>query len=152
MSTFDPTLFLNAETTEAAVKRPPLPVGDYTAIIKELTPTTWASKDGSKSGMKFVVKLAVEVPLAVREELKIDTDTLTVTDSIMLDVTEGGGLDWGIGKNGGLRRYREALGMNVAGQPYSPQRMVGQPLKVKIAHDIYNGELVEQVKGVAALG
>ena len=126
-------------------------MGDYTAVIKELVPATWSAKDGSKSGMKFNVKLSVEIPLAVREQLNLETDTLTLSDSIMLDVTDGAGLDWGQGKNAGLRRYREALGMNVAGQPFSPARMVGQPLKVKVGQDVYNNELVERVQGVAAL-
>ncbi len=40
----------------------------------------------------------------------------------------------GPGKNGRLGRYREALGMNVAGQPFSIRQMQGRQIKATIKH------------------
>ena len=36
MSQFDPQAFLDSTTTEASIKRPPLPIGDYTALITKV--------------------------------------------------------------------------------------------------------------------
>lgn len=148
---FDPMTFLDAETDEASVKRPPIPVGDYPGVVKELKPTPWQSKDLSKSGMKFEVMLTVDVPQSYRDEHGLDLTTISLRDSIMLDMTENGAIDYSVGKNAGLRRYREAVGMNKPGESFSPRKMEGRPVLVKVEHEIYNNEPVERVKGVAAI-
>lgn len=153
-SMFDPATFLNQETSEAATRRPPIPVGDYTATIGDLKPRAWASKDGTKSGMAFDIPLAIEVPAEVQAALGMSSATLTLTDSVFIDMNEAGLMDWAPGKNRGLRFYREATGQNIAGVPWSPAKLVGQIVKVKIAHRIIDGgaaagELTEEIKGVA---
>lgn len=155
MSTFDPNLFLDATTTEASLKRPPLPIGDYTAIIGEMTPRQWVSpKDATKSGMAIDVQLEIDVPGSVQEQLGLTQPTLKVKDGIMLDTTEAGGLDMSPGKNAKLRRYREATGLNIAGKPFNIRMLQGNAVKVKIGHREYpegSGDLFEQVEGISAL-
>jgi hypothetical protein len=152
-NTFNPAQFVDMEIDKEMVKRPPLPEGDYTAMIGEVNAAPWTSqKDSSKSGIRYVVPLKIQVPPDVKASLGIDTDTIQLTDSIMLDLNENGGIDTSPGKNNGLRRYREALGMNKPGEPFSARRMQGQPLLVKIKHEIYEGEVQERIGGVAKVG
>lgn len=148
-SAFDPALFLAQETTEAATKRPPLDIGDYTGVISELIPRTWQSKDGSKSGLALDIKIAIEVP-AEQQASKHLESSMTLRDSVFLDTNGGGLLDWTPGKNRGLRNYREATGTNVSGQPFSPAGLVGRAVRVKINHKILDGgDIVEEISGVA---
>jgi hypothetical protein len=146
---FDPAQFVDMETDVALEKRPPLPVGDYTALIGEVTCVPWSSQAKGTSGLRYVVPLKLQVPPSVKEELKLNSDTIQLTDSIMLDQNENGTLDFSPGKNGYLRKYREALGQNVPGEKWSARRMSGQPILVKVKHDVYQGEPVERIDGVA---
>ena len=149
---FDPAQFLDVETTDNATKRPPLPVGDYTATVGEITCVPWQGRsDPSKSGLKYIVPLAIEVPPSIQQDLGLTVPTIKLTDGIMLDVTEGGTLDYSPGRNGSLRRYREALDMNKKGEVFSARKMTGRLLLVKLTHEIYNGEIQERVGGVARL-
>lgn len=155
-SLFDPSSFLSQETIEAATKRPPLPVGDYTATINDVKFRQWQSKDGTKSGMAADIPLVIEVPAEVQAQLGLTQSTLTLTDGIFVDVTEAGMMDWAPGRNRQFRAYREATGQNVAGQPWSPAKLVGQPVKVKIAHRVIDqgasaGDIVEDIKGIVKL-
>jgi hypothetical protein len=154
MSTlFDPAQFLDIELSAPLVRRPPLPVGDYIAVVGEVRAESWAGKPGGtaegKSGMKYTVPLAIEVPPAVQTQLGLTSSVITLTDGIMLDLNEGGTIDTGPGKNGGLRRYRDALDMNKPGESFSARKMQGRPIRVKIEHAIYQGEAVERIGGVA---
>lgn len=147
---FDPAQFVDMETEEAAVRRPPLPVGDYLGMIGDVTCVPWSSQEKGTSGLRYVVPVKLQVPPAVKEELGLNTDTITLTDSIMLDQTEAGALDFSPGKNGYLRKYREALGQNTPGEKWSARRMSGQPIMVKLTHELYKGEVQERISGVAA--
>lgn len=144
---FDPTAFLNVEIAEPTVRRPPVAPGDYLATIGEVTAKSWQSESKGTSGMRYVVPLKVEVP--ADQQPVIGTPTITLTDSIMLDLNEQGGLDLGVGRNGGLRRYREAVDMNKPGDVFSPAKMQGRMVKVKLTHDLYQGEIQERVGGVS---
>lgn len=150
-SQFDPSLFLDATTTEANTRRNPIPAGtDVTATIGDLKPREWKKKDDpSKGGIALDVPL--EIDLTAYPDLKavVGADKVTLTDSIMLDLTEAGAIDNSPGKNSKLRRYREALGMNVPGQPFSPRAMTGRLIKVKIKHRTYEGELYDEVDSIA---
>lgn len=149
---FDPMQFIDMETTEASTKRPPLAEGDYPAMVGEVTCVPWQGKtDPTKSGLRLVVPLTVTITAEEKDRLGVTIDTIKLTDSVMLDTTEGGLLDFAPGKNSGLRRYREALNMNEKGTPFSPRRMQGQPLLVKIKHELYNDEIMEKVGGVARI-
>lgn len=150
-SQFDPSTFLDATTTEALVRRPPLPAGSTViGTIGEPVTRSWQGKqDPTKSGI--AVDFNIDVDLTAYPDLQkiVGADKVVLKDGIMLDLNEGGMIDWSIGKNGKLRRYREALDMNVAGQPFSIRQMQGRRLLVKIKHRPYEGEMFEEVDSVA---
>lgn len=148
-SAFDPSTFLDATITEALVKRPPLPVGDYTAVIGEVKARQWTSTKGEgRSGVAWDVPLTLEVPAEIQASLGLTQATLNLKDSIMLDLTDSGMLDLGIGKNNGLRKYREACDLNKPGEAFSARMMTGRAITVKLGHELYNGEPVERINGV----
>jgi len=152
LSAFDPTTFLDSTTTEQSVRRPPLDPGDYTAVTGELKVRQWESQKADakvKAGIAFDVPLVVEVPLAQQERLKLSSSTINMQDSIMVETNGTGGIDYGVGKNGALRRWREATGCNTAGAPFSPRMLGGKVVKVKIGHRLYEGEIYDEIQGVA---
>lgn len=153
MSTaFDPQSFLDAQITEPTEKRPPLPVGDYTAVIGEITARAWQGKtDPTKSGIAWDIPLTLQIPAEIQQEMGVAIDTLTMKDSVMLDLTESGTIDNGVGKNRRLRNYREATNMNKPGDAFSARKMVGQVVLVKVKHELYEDNIMEKVAGVAKL-
>ena len=148
-SMFDPSTFLDAQLTEPTEKRPPLPVGEYTGIIDEVKARTWQGrKDPTKSGIAWDVPITLDVPAAIQEDLHLTSPTLTFTDSVMLDLTEGGLIDNAPGKNRRLRMYREACDMNKPGDVFSGRAMQGKVVHVKLEHELYEGAPVERIGGV----
>ena len=151
MSQFDPSLFLDATTTEALVKRPPLPAGlDIVGTIGEIKASAWQGKaDPTKSGIKF--DFPIKFDLTVHPDLhkQIGADSVSINETIMLDTAENGGIDMSPGKNAKLRRYREALDMNTPGEPFAPRAMQGRLIKAKIKHDLYEGEIYDKIDSVA---
>jgi len=150
MSTaFDPQSYLDSQISEPLVKRPPLPVGDYTGIIGEIKARTWTGKnDPSKGGIAWDISIVVQIPAEVQQAMGVAMDTLTLKDSIMLDLTESGTIDLGIGKNGGLRRYREACDMNKPGDTFSARAMTGKVVTVRVKHELWEENILEKVGGV----
>ena len=151
MSNFDPSAFLDATITDANTKRNPIPAGsDVTAVIGTPKARTWQGKaDPTKTGVVVDVPLVVDLTPYPDLQKIVGIPQVTLTDGIMLDTTENGGIDNSPGKNGKLRRYREALGMNTPGQPFSFRAMEGRLIKVKIKHRNYEGELYDEVDSVA---
>lgn len=149
-SIFDPTTYLDATLETPTEKRPPLPVGDYTAVIGEVTARAWQGrKDPSKSGIAWDVPLTLEIPADIQASLGLPVATLQLTDSVMLDLTDGGLIDNGPGRNRRLRMYREAVDLNKAGDTFSARLMQGKVVKVKLYHEEWEGSLQERVAGVA---
>ena len=153
MSTlFDPAAFLDLPVDAPMEKRPPLPVGEYLATIMEVTAKPWQGKaDPSKSGIKYDVKLTVEIPQDVQESLGLILPTLMMNDGIMLDLTAAGGLDTSPGKNRQLRNYRVALDMNKSGETFRASAMAGKMIRVRVTHEEYQGNIQERIAGVAGL-
>ena len=150
---FDVDQLLDATTTEASTRLPPLPVGPYLATIDELKASKWNSRDGQKSGHKFDLTLKVDPMTGPAKESGIEWPTqVTINDSIMLDLTPSGALDYGTGKNGRLRIYREATNLNRPGEQFSPRQLVGRQVLVQIQHREYQGDLFNEVKAVAKVG
>lgn len=154
---FDPQSYLDLTTTQASERRPPVPIGDYIATVADLVPEEWHSKDKVdpttgqlKSGIRFNISLELMLPEAVQEACKIAK--LTLTDGVMVDRTAEGGIDYSPGKNGRLRQYRDATGLNVPGEPFSPRMLIGRTVRVKLTHEMYNGNVQERVGGLAKLG
>jgi len=129
MSTFNPDSFLSTEVTEAnATTYTPVPEGEHPASVKSVKPRVLT--DGRAV---FDVTWTVDSDEA-REATGMAEPS--VRQTIWLDVTESGGLDFGKGKNVGLGRLREALGQNSAGKPWAPGMLVGGAAIVKVGHSI----------------
>lgn len=153
-STFDPNQFLDATTTEALVKRPPIPAGSVIlGIITDAVARSWTSKkEDAKVKAGIAVDLKIELNLTSYPDIQkvVGADQVIMTPGIMLDMKDDGkSIDWSTGKNGNLRRYREALGMNNPGESFSIRQMVGRPILVKIKHRTYEGEFYDEVDSVA---
>jgi hypothetical protein len=155
-SSFDPNVFLHAQTTESNEKRPPLPAENpgaedalYTAVIGEIKTATGTIEKGDRAGQPWVsmlVPLRIQVPPEV-QAIGLNPE-LTLTDRVFLDLTPQGALDNSKGKNRAQRVYREACGMNKPGEPFAWAMLQGKTVKVKLTHELYNGEIVERVSGI----
>ena len=148
---FSPEQFLDMQVTESNdTKTIPVPVGEYTAVAEEVKCRQWQSKkDPSMSGLALDIKWSID-DAAVKELL--GRDKVTVNQGIMLELTDSGGLDMGKGRNIGLGRLREALGLNAPGQPFSFMMVSGSVAKISVSHRIDGENIYAEVKGVAKLG
>ena len=148
-SNFDPNLFLDASTTEAATKRPELPVQDYPATVEDITfRVSQGKKDPSKTYTFMDIKFKIEVPSHLVS--KGIPEVVVITGGVGVD-TVGSALDWSPGKNRQLARYREALDMNKPGVAFSPRAMIGRQIKVRIKHELYEGNIQERIDSVSKL-
>ena len=153
-SQFDPTQFLDATTTEAASRRPPLKAGEYHATIgaPEVRANIQGKKDPSRLYNFIDFPVTVDVSSIPGELDRLGVDTVELRHSVSLDLTDSGALDWSPGRNTGLRFLREATGNNVAGQAFSIRKLEGRMIKVKIGHREYpegSGELQDQIESMA---
>lgn len=151
---FDPNTFLEMSTQDAnSTVAVPVPAREYTAFIEKIEARQWQSKDDpTKAGMALDIHWNID-DAAVKAEL--ERDKVTVKQGIMLDVTDSGGLDMGKGKNIGLGRLREAVGMNTPGQPFSFRMLEGKPARVSVKHrpDANKPDVIyAEVEAVAKLG
>ncbi len=146
---FDPQAFLDASVTEVNdTKVIPVPVGEFVGIIDKVTPRQWQSKDGTQSGVALDIIWLIE-DTEVKEFL--GRDEVKCKQGLMLDLTEAGGLDMSKGKNVGLGRLREAVGMNKPGMAFSFQNLPGQAAKVLVKHRLSEDDVFAEVKSVTAL-
>lgn len=151
MSMFSPEQFLDMQTTEANdTKLVPVPAGEYIAMIDEVKARTWKKRDDPSVG-----GIALDVTWLVDDEgvkALLGRDKVTVKQGLMLDLTESGGLDMGKGKNVGLGKLREAVGLNVPGQPFAPSMLTGRPARIKVEHRVDGDQIFADVKAVTKLG
>lgn len=145
---FDPNTFLNTTYEEANdTKITPCPVGEYLAVASKVDAKTWASLDGSKSGVKL--EILWEIDDANVKQL-LGRDKVTSRQNIWLDLNEAGtGLDLGKGKNVGLGRLREALDLNTPGQAFAFSMIEGRLAKVMVSHRVDGEDIYDEVKKVA---
>lgn len=151
-SVFDSQTFLDATTTEANSRRPPLPAGrDFIGIIGDLKEPRQVQGKKDPTQTYTFLELPIKIDLTATPDVHtaIGVDSVVLNHSIRIDLTESGSLDNSPGKNGGLRQLREALGLNVPGQSFSMRMMVGRPVRVKIKHETYEGEIFDRTDGVA---
>lgn len=129
MSAFNPDTFLNTETeASSATSYTPVPEGEFNAAIKLIKPRVLT--DG---------RAVLDITWTVDDETARNETGMaepSVRQTLWLDTTESGGLDFGKGKNVGLGRLREAVGQNQAGKPWAPGMLVGQVAKIKVGHSI----------------
>lgn len=129
---FDPDVFLNQQFEDANDTRIiPCPVGEYPAIVDKVDAIAWASRDGSKSGVK--ARLLWDIQDENVRQL-VGRDKVLVPQDIMFDLTEEGALDMGTGKNVRLGRLREATGLNAPGEPFALPMLQGHMAKVNVKH------------------
>lgn len=147
---FSPEQFLDMQVTETNdTKLTPIPVGEYIAIAEKVEVKSWQKKDDpSVSGLKLLVTWSVDDGGV---KALLGRDKITARQDIMLDLNEGGGLDMGKGKNVNLGRLREAVGLNVPGQPFSFSMVTGRAAKIKISHRVDGEDIYSEVKGVAKM-
>lgn len=130
-TTFDPATFLNQQFEGTLdTKMVPCPAGETIGMIDKSEIVPWASRDGTKSGVKAQLLWSVEDD-AIKSLL--GRDKVIVRQDIMLDTTEDGSLDMGKGKNIRLGRLLEALDLN-NGEPWSFGSLVGRMAKINVSH------------------
>lgn len=126
----------------------PVPVGEYPAVIDKVEMKPWQSRDGAKSGMKAELTWLIDdhgvKQLLGREQVQVRQD-------IMLDLNDSGQLDTGKGRNVTLGRLRDAVGLNLPGQPFSFRMLQGKAAKINVQHRPYNDAIFAEVKGVTRL-
>ena len=64
---FDPAQFLDITVESPFEERIPLPIGEYTAMIGQISARSWQSKDGTKAGVAWDIPLVVDVPPDVQQ-------------------------------------------------------------------------------------
>ena len=153
MSAFDPKAFLDLSMDAPMVRRPPIPEGDYTALLGEPETRPWVGvKDPTKSGVAVDIPVEVDVPQDIRERLNLTLPTIKTKYGFMLDLTPTGGIDMAPGMNRAIRNLRDALDLNKPGDSFRISMVAGRAIKVKIKHREYpegSGEFFEDVAGVA---
>jgi hypothetical protein len=148
MSAFDPDVFMNTQVVGAnATKVEACPVRDAAlAVVDKVEADSFSgTKDPSKTYHKLSVLWSIDEQ-DIKDEL--GRDKVTVKQDMFLDLTDGGTLDMGTGKNVSLGRLREALGQNDPSKPWAPPMLVGNVARVKIEHEIVKGETYARVTGV----
>lgn len=140
---FDPAAYLDLPMEEVLEKRPPLMPGDYTAVITDVVPRQWTSQKKTDpttgqllQGIAYDLTLTIDIPESERVRCNLKSNTMTLTDGIMVDMLPGGvGFDTSPGRNSRLRQYRDALDMNKAGETFRFSMMKGKALKVRLVQE-----------------
>lgn len=128
---FDADSFMTSVTDEAnETKIIPCPVGEYNGMITKIEPKSGTS---DTKGLWASLNVSVEVSDPKITEVT-GFDKRTVRGSVFLDLNEAGKLAAGPGKNVQLGRLRAAVGQNVAGAPWSPNMLVGQPVRINVTN------------------
>lgn len=148
--TFDAQSFLDSSVTGSNdTKIIPCPVGEFTGIIDKVAARQWQTGDGQKTGIALDVDWAID-----SEEVRafLNRSEVKVRQGIMLDIDPNtGGLDMGVGKNVGLGRLREALGLNNPNEPFSFGMLAGRVAKVAVTHREYQGDQFAEIRSVTAI-
>ena len=136
---FDPNVFLQATTAEANTRRNPVPAGTtLVGTLGEPKITTSEGKQEKNLGQVYVFcNIPVEIDLTQNPSIHahVGMDKLTLQYRFGVDFLPGGtGFDMAKGKNNGLRALREALGMNVQGQPFNLMMVIGRQVTARIGN------------------
>ena len=155
-SAFNPQAFLDATQTEVNERRPTIPAenpdspdGLYMAVIGEVKADSGTIGKGDNIGkpwISMVIPLKLQLPATVQAAGL--PNEFQFTDRVFLDLNAQGGIDNTKGKNRGQKAYRDALDMNKPGEAFSWRMTQGRNLKVKLVHELYEGNIVEKVAGV----
>lgn len=126
------------------------PAGDQRGVVSKVDAEQFAgTKDPNKLFTKLVLHVDVTDP-AVLATCK--RDKVTLRHDIFLDLLEdGSGLDMSEGKNIGLGKAREALGLNIPGKPWSFADFIGRPVIVNVEHENVRGEIFARAAKLARM-
>jgi hypothetical protein len=151
-SVFDPNTFLDAETTAAFTRRPPIPAGvELLGIIGEPRVQKFSKKDGSGEFMKVFIPVTVDLTSYPEVHAHVQQNTVILTDNMFLDVTDDGRLDDTPGRNLRLGSYRKATGLNEEGTRFTLRMLQGRTVKVRIRQEQdQNGEMRDAIGSVGA--
>jgi hypothetical protein len=142
---FNAATFLTSSTSDqGSTVRIPIPKATYPGICEPLNENSFRQAEGTKEPGRWYTFLdltwVLQVPQSVKDE--IGRDRVTARQSLIVDVNEQGtGLDFSKGKNIQLNRVREAVGQNVAGQPWAPQMLGGRTALITIDHRIVKSKV-----------
>lgn len=134
---FDPKKFMEAPLNEGSVVATPCPEGEWEAQIvpfsgdEEVSFEEFTSNKNGKTYTKMTVMLEITNPevtsVTGREPTRVRYQTF-------LDLTDSGSLDMGNGKNLGLNRLRDAVGLNKSGFRFSD--LMGKSLIANVTHRV----------------
>jgi hypothetical protein len=129
---FDADTFLNAAVTGSnSTKVIPCPQGEFFSVIEKIGARQVQSKDGSETRVVLEVTWLVEDDGA---KAATGRDSVSVKQGIFLDLDPNGGIDTAEGKNVGLGRLREALGLNDPSAEFSFNMLPGRAAKIQVTH------------------
>jgi len=153
-STFNPEMFMNTVLDEAnSTEYVLVPPGEYKGVIEPLSSDAFKEftiKKGENAGKKtYRLDLSIALSDDTGQLKELLGRVPKVRYGIMLEVNSAGGLEIGKGRNVQLGRLREAVGQNVKGMRWNPPMLGGQPITVKVVHDMYDGKPQTQVKDVS---
>jgi len=143
MSNFSADAFMGTEVEGVGeTEYTPIPEDEYTALIKEV------KADTTPKGNPFLELIWIIDSQPVRDLIGMEEPT--VRQTLWLDISDMGSLEFGKNKNIQLNKVRAALGQN-DGKPWSPNMMRGQVAKVLIKHRLgEQGQIYADVKAVRA--
>lgn len=152
---FSPESFMNAVMTDANdTKIIPCPPGEWSAQCVDAKARSGIIGKGDRAGEPWAQLVLTWETHDTAVTSVTQRDPTRVIQSIMLDLTDQGNLDMGTGKNVQLGRAREATGLNVPGQPFSPTMFVGRSARVNVKHKIDERDgvtILAEVAGVAKM-
>lgn len=130
--TFNADSFLSSSISGSnSTKLIPCPQGEYPAVIEKIGARQVTSKEGTETRVVLELTWLVEDDGAKQATGR---DQVQVKQGIFLDLQPDGGLDMSEGKNVGLGRVREALGLNSPTDDFSFQMLPGRMAKIAVTH------------------
>lgn len=134
-SSFNAEAFMQAKHKGALdTKLPVVPIGEYRLQLERLVPREQEVKKGERKGETIVILDVIWEVLDERLKELLNMAKVTVRQSLFLDLTPEGQLDFGKAKNVALGRLREALGQNDPKKEWFPNMMLGAIVKGKVDH------------------
>ena len=150
VSTFSPDQFLTMSVDVAGeTTYYPVPVGEYKAQVKKIDLRQFETE--KSPGTKYTVAEIYWHVLGEEAKKATEQEEPIARQSLFLDLTPAGALDFGRNKNVQLSRLRDAVGQNKNGKKWAFNHLVGQSASVIIVHDVNKdtGEPRAVVKTVA---
>jgi hypothetical protein len=148
---FNPEAFMQAVITDAnSTALTPCPPGEFPAQILEVKPASGTIGKGDRAGQPWA-RLDVSWEITDPSVAAITGRERTrVRQGVMLDLTASGDLDMSPNQNVRLGQLREAVGLNQAGQAFSPAMFIGRSARVVVKHEIDNRDGVTIQANVVA--